>query len=88
MSNVEKDLAEAEAIKFQTQTAREEKESNEQFQELREENTKAQLKLQIKQAKLALLKTELEIKVHPLNVAEAEKVLAEAKLNVEDEKGE
>ena len=88
MSNVEKDLAEAEAIKFQTEVAREEQESNKQFKKLREENTKAQLDLQIKQAKLALLKTELQIKAHPLDVAAVEKDLAAAKLNVENEKGE
>lgn len=84
MSNVEKDLAEAEAIEFQTEVAREEHEANKEFKQLRKDNTKAQLELQIKQAELATLKTELEIKVHPLNVAEAEKVLAEANLTVEE----
>ena len=88
MSNIDKDLAEAAAILFQTEVAREEHEANKQFKELREKNTKAQLELQIKQAELATLKTELDIKVHPLNVAEAEKVLAKAELTNEDEKGE
>ncbi len=83
MRHEDKDLAEKEAILFQTEVAREEHEANKQFKELREKSTKAQLELQIKQAELAKLKTELEIKVHPLNVAEAEKVLSEANLTVE-----